>query len=72
MFSKYNLERSKEVKTLLMLAFYEVSKTIKKTSVTYSLRVLPISISHTFIIHVYNINVAILKLNFEPSSLQTY
>lgn len=25
MFSKYNSERNKEVKTLIMLAFYEVS-----------------------------------------------
>lgn len=25
MFSKYNSERSKEIKTLIMLAFYEVS-----------------------------------------------
>lgn len=26
MFSKYNSERSKEIKTLIMLAFYEVCK----------------------------------------------
>lgn len=33
MFTKYNAERSKEIKTLIMLAFYEVSgnKDVLKT-----------------------------------------
>uniref|UniRef100_A0A2S2R2K0 non-specific serine/threonine protein kinase n=1 Tax=Sipha flava TaxID=143950 RepID=A0A2S2R2K0_9HEMI len=37
MFSKYNLERSKEVKTLLMLAFYELSIEDQKKSYLESL-----------------------------------